>query len=67
MILAIYEAKFHALSRYNTQLMTSEEKGIRLFVKYLNVELQVLYIYIIIVGRRTTQIGKEVARYDDTA
>ncbi|KAH0669381.1 hypothetical protein KY285_023539 [Solanum tuberosum] len=39
---AAYEAKFHALSRYATQLVTIEEERIRLFVKGLNSELHVL-------------------------
>ncbi|WMV58289.1 hypothetical protein MTR67_051674 [Solanum verrucosum] len=38
---ADYEAKFHALSRYATQLVTTEEERTHLFVKGLNFELQV--------------------------
>ncbi|WMV08073.1 hypothetical protein MTR67_001458 [Solanum verrucosum] len=40
-----YEAKFHGLSRYASQLVTSEEERIHLFVKGLNSELQVLYVH----------------------
>lgn len=36
MYVAAYEAKFHVLSRYDTQLVTTEEERIRLFVKGLN-------------------------------
>ncbi|KAH0746089.1 hypothetical protein KY285_007746 [Solanum tuberosum] len=43
--MAAYEAKFHALSRCAMQLVTTEEERIRLFVKRLNSELQVLSIH----------------------
>jgi len=45
MSVATYEAKFHALSRYAMQLVTTEEERIRLFIKGLNSELQVLYVH----------------------
>ncbi|KAH0709266.1 hypothetical protein KY284_010693 [Solanum tuberosum] len=38
MTVASYEAKFHALSRYATQLVTTKEERIRLFVKGLDPE-----------------------------
>ncbi|KAK4737521.1 hypothetical protein R3W88_001218 [Solanum pinnatisectum] len=44
MIIAAYEAKFHALSRYAIQLVTTEEERIRLFIKGLNPELKVLFV-----------------------
>ncbi|WMV49814.1 hypothetical protein MTR67_043199 [Solanum verrucosum] len=44
MSVAAYEAKFHALCRYATQLVTTEEERIRLFIKRLNSELQVLSV-----------------------
>ncbi|WMV32385.1 hypothetical protein MTR67_025770 [Solanum verrucosum] len=40
MFVAAYEAKFHALSRYATQLVTTEEERIRLFIRGRNSELQ---------------------------
>ncbi|WMV59253.1 hypothetical protein MTR67_052638 [Solanum verrucosum] len=49
---AAYEAKFRALSRYATQLVTTKEEMIRLFVRGLDFELQ---------------RGREVARHDDRA
>lgn len=39
MIVADFEAKFHAMSRYATQLVTSDEERIYLFIKGLNFEL----------------------------
>ncbi|KAH0665419.1 hypothetical protein KY285_026625 [Solanum tuberosum] len=51
MSVAAYEAKFHALSRYATQLVTTEEERIRLFIKGLNSELQVLSIHMTSVGK----------------
>ncbi|WMV09159.1 hypothetical protein MTR67_002544 [Solanum verrucosum] len=51
MSVAAYEAKFHALSRYTTQLATTKEEGIRLFIKGLNSELQVLSIHMTSAGK----------------
>ncbi|WMV32260.1 hypothetical protein MTR67_025645, partial [Solanum verrucosum] len=44
MTMAAYEAKFHVLSRYATQLVNFEEEMIHLFIKGLNSELQVLSV-----------------------
>ncbi|WMV33519.1 hypothetical protein MTR67_026904 [Solanum verrucosum] len=60
MIVAAYEAKFHTLSRYATQLVTTVEERIWLFIRGLNSELQILYVH-------TTSAGKifnEVTDYD---
>ena len=38
-LVAAYEAKFHALSHHSTQLLTTEEKRIWLYVKGLNDDL----------------------------
>lgn len=43
--MAAYEAKFHALSRCSTQLVTTEEDRMHLFVKRLYSELLVLYVH----------------------
>ncbi|KAH0673662.1 hypothetical protein KY284_024749 [Solanum tuberosum] len=51
MYVAAYEAKFHALSRYDTQLVTTEDERIRLFVKGLNSELQILSVHMTSAGR----------------
>ncbi|WMV08475.1 hypothetical protein MTR67_001860 [Solanum verrucosum] len=45
MTVAAYEVKFHALSRYATQLVTSEKDRFCLFIKGLNLELQVLSVH----------------------
>ncbi|XP_055835216.1 uncharacterized protein LOC129903694 [Solanum dulcamara] len=41
LLVAAYEAKFYALSRYATQLITTKEERIKFFMKGLNPELQV--------------------------
>ncbi|KAH0728169.1 hypothetical protein KY284_004034 [Solanum tuberosum] len=51
MSVAIYEAKFHVLSRYVTQLVTTEEERIHLFIKGLNSELHVLSVHMTSAGR----------------
>lgn len=48
--IAAYEAKFHALYRNVTQLVTLEEERIRSF-KGLNAELQVLSVYMIVTSK----------------
>ena len=42
MSVAPYEAKFHALSRYATQLVTKEEERIHVFFKGFSPEIKVL-------------------------
>ncbi|WMV41337.1 hypothetical protein MTR67_034722 [Solanum verrucosum] len=58
MTLAAYEAKFHALSRYATQLVTTEEEGIRLFIRGLNSELLVLSVHMTSIGRSFNERGR---------
>lgn len=70
MSLAAYVAKFHAFSRYTTQLVTIEEERIQLFTRGLNSELQVLSIHMTSAERSfnegTTYVNKVegVRRYD---
>ena len=51
-----YEAKFHALSRYSTQLLTTEEEGIYLFIIGLNYKLQVLFVHMTFVGSSLNEV-----------
>ena len=51
MTVVAYESKFHALSRYATQLVTTKEERIQLFIRGLNSELQVLSVNMISAGR----------------
>uniref|UniRef100_M1DKJ4 'chromo' domain containing protein n=1 Tax=Solanum tuberosum TaxID=4113 RepID=M1DKJ4_SOLTU len=46
-----YEVKFHALSIYATQMVTTEEERICLFIRRLNSELQVSSVHMTSVGR----------------
>ena len=45
MSVVAYEAKFYVLSRYSTQLVTTEEERIPLFIRGLKCELQVLRVH----------------------
>ena len=45
MFVAAYESMFHALSRYATQLVTTEDDRIWLFIKGLGSQLQVLSVH----------------------
>ncbi|KAK4714241.1 hypothetical protein R3W88_020148 [Solanum pinnatisectum] len=56
MTVTAYEARFHALSRYPTQLVTTEEKRIRLFIRGLNSELQVLSVHMTCAGRNFNEV-----------
>lgn len=47
---ASYEAKFHDLSRYATQLVTREEERINLFIRGLNSKFQVLSVHMTSAG-----------------
>jgi len=64
MSVAAYEAKFHALSRYDTQLMTTEEEKICLFVKGLNSELQVLSVHMTSAGKIINDISYPVKKVE---
>ncbi|KAH0743175.1 hypothetical protein KY290_031168 [Solanum tuberosum] len=64
MSVAAYEAKFHALSRYATQLVTTEEERIRLFVKGLNYELQVLSVYMTSAGKSFSEVTDFVKKVE---
>ncbi|WMV14469.1 hypothetical protein MTR67_007854 [Solanum verrucosum] len=56
MSVAAYEAKFHDLSRYDTQLVTTEKERIRLFIKGLNSELQVLFVHMTSIGKSFNEV-----------
>ena len=56
MFVAGYDAKFHALFRYGTHLVTTEEERIWLFIIGLNFELQVLSIHMIYAGRSFDEV-----------
>jgi len=61
---AAYEAKFHALSRYATQLVTTKEERIRLFIRGLNSELQVLSIHMTSAGRSFNEVTDYVKKVE---
>lgn len=47
MYIEVYEAKFHALSGYATQLHGTKDESTWLSVKGLNIDLQVLFVHMI--------------------
>ena len=51
MSVAAYEAKFHALSRYVTLLVTIKKERIHLFIRGLSYELQVLSVHMTSIRR----------------
>ncbi|KAH0746358.1 hypothetical protein KY285_008015 [Solanum tuberosum] len=72
MYVAVYEAKFHDLSRYATQLVTTEEKRIHLFIKGLNSEFQELSVHMTSTGKSFNEVidfvkKVEGVRRDDQA
>ncbi|KAH0745921.1 hypothetical protein KY285_007578 [Solanum tuberosum] len=64
MSVAAYEAKFHALSRYATQLVTTEEERIWLFIRGLNSELQVLSVHMTSAGRSFNEVKDYVKKVE---
>ena len=64
MTVAPYEVKFHALSRYATQLVTHEEERIRLFIRGLNSELQVLSVHMTSAGRSFNEVTDYVKKVE---
>ncbi|WMV26670.1 hypothetical protein MTR67_020055 [Solanum verrucosum] len=64
MFVAAYEVKFHALSRYATQLVTTEEERICLFVKGLNSELQLLSVHMTSAGKNFNEVTDFVKKVE---
>jgi len=64
MTVAAYEAKFHVLSRYATQLVTTEQERIRLFIRGLNSELQVLFVHMTSAGRSFNEVTDYVKKVE---
>ena len=56
MFLTAYESKFHALSRYATQLVTTKEEKIHLFINGLNSELQILSVHMTSAGKSFNEV-----------
>ena len=57
MIVVAYEAKFHALSRYATQLMTTEKERIRLLITGLNSMLHILSLHMTSAERTFNEVA----------
>ncbi|WMV45087.1 hypothetical protein MTR67_038472 [Solanum verrucosum] len=64
MSVASYKAKFHALSRYATQLLGTGEERIRLFVKGLKTKLQVISIHMKYVGKSFNEVTDYVKKME---
>lgn len=56
MIVSNYKAKFHALSRFDAQLLNIEEKCIHHFVKGLNTNLQISALQITFLGNTFNEV-----------
>lgn len=59
-----YESNFHALSRYATQFVTTKEDRIRLFVKVLYLELQVLSVHMTSAGKSFNEVTNYVRKVE---
>lgn len=55
-VMAACEAKFNASSRYATQLVSTEEEMILLFIRGLNSKLQVLFVHMTVEGRSFNKV-----------
>lgn len=64
MTVSAYEAKFHALSRHATQLVTTEKEKIWLFVKGLNSKLYVLFVHVTTAGKSINEVTNFVKKVE---
>ena len=64
MSVAIYEDKFHNLSRYATQLVSMEKERIRLFIRCLDFELQVLSVHMTSAWRSFNEVTDYVKKVE---
>ena len=64
MSMAADEAEFHALYRYDTQLVTTEEERNHLFIRVLYSELQVLPVHMTFAGRSFNKVTNYVKKAD---
>ena len=62
MFVVAYDSKFHVLSIYATQLVTTKEDKIRLFIKGLNSELHISSIHMHISSIHMSCTGKSFMR-----
>lgn len=65
MTIVAYEAKFYALYRYPTRLVTTMEEKIQLFVKDLNYELQILFFHMIVASKNFNKVTDFVNKADE--
>lgn len=64
MYAVVYEAKFHALSRYATQLLGTDEERIRLYVKAPNAELHILSVHMTSAGKSFNEVTDYVKKLE---
>ncbi|XP_059295651.1 uncharacterized protein LOC132048988 [Lycium ferocissimum] len=57
---AIYESRFHSLSRYAFQLLPTEEKRIRRFMKVFNIGLQLSALQLVATGASFQEVVEHV-------
>lgn len=62
MSVSAFEAKFHALSHFSTQLLGTEKEIIRLYVKGLRNELQVLFMHMTSGGKSFNEVTDYVKK-----
>ena len=64
MYMAVYKAEFHALSRYATQLVTTEDERMWLFIRGLESELQVLYVHMTFAKKSFNEVTDYVKKVE---
>ena len=64
MSVVAYEAMFYVLSRYYTQLVTTEEERIPLFIRGLNSELQVLSVHMTFLRKSFNEVTNYVNKVE---
>lgn len=64
MYVAAYEAKFIALSIYASLLITTKHERIRLYIRGLNFDLQVLSVHMTYAGRSSSEVTYYVKKVE---
>lgn len=63
-LVAAYAAKFHMLSHYATQMLTSKEERIMLYIKGMIYDLQVLCLYMTSAGKGFNKVSNYVKKLE---
>ena len=65
MSVATYETKYYTLPRYAMQLITTDEETIRMFIRVLNSEFEVLYVHTTSAGNNFNAVTNNIKKVEE--